>query len=182
MGTKISQFTDGVTANSTDKIAAVRGASDIYITPAYIAAFVPYGLIARANLGASFSWLANVSAKLDFPNVEYDPLGTITGSGGSWKFTVPATGNYDFSLTNLIYSGPWTQGDEFKLYCYINNVFYGWLGYDTIQSTFTGGYRDFNRMIALALTAADFVSFDLETVSGDSRTFYGGVLSINRIH
>lgn len=106
------------------------------------------------------------SAQYNYSNILYDTHGAIT-TGASWKYTVPVSGYYSFSVTGTIQSG--AAGTVLSLYkngsALVNMVDYPVSGYRCSAS------------VTVALVAGDVV--DLRP--GASSTFTPGVLSIQRL-
>lgn len=89
--TKISDFTDGVTAEATDDIAAARSGGNIRIRPSYLLTYIKNAMLALAN-----TWLANQL----FPRVGVGALANFGYDTGATK-----ADNYfdiEFALTQLI--------------------------------------------------------------------------------
>lgn len=143
------------------------------------------GLIAKCNNSSAQTVNSGATDVINFDNVEYDPLSTIT-TGASWHFTAPATGWYTIVLAAAFidpngsaYSA--ATGVEFDLYKNTSTFL------DTIAYEESDGTAATNHWLFLvgtvteSLTSGNTLTGKLNNFSGAARKFGGGgVIEIHR--
>jgi hypothetical protein len=178
MGTKISAFTDGTTANDTDKIPVARSGANRYITPAYLKArpraradnsVAPFNNISVAN---------NTDQVLVFDREVYDTDGMFT-IGTPNRFTITTPGLYHIS-GQIEWANTNTTSYR-RFMCRLNgSTFIAWL--DDGQTSHPNRMQ---QMISFTyvLAAADYVQLVVRQASGGAlnilqEDFYSPVFSI----
>lgn len=190
MSSKISNLTDGTTANATDRIPVSRSGANRFITPAYIATYAAsvYGLLALCKTATDITYTTSPT-RINFATKTYDPGSAVT-TGASWVYTVPATGYYKFELYEFDVDGSssnWTAGDIVKVYLYKNSASYlATLGQREFDAAITyATLSDFYLpvfSVTVPLTAADTVYAEFRNNTASSRKLYaGGSIAISRV-
>lgn len=191
MTTKISALSTGTTANTNDKIPVERGGNNRYITPDMIGDYVvsahKLGLLVKALTNGDLTVSNGAATRIQWDTVSYDPLSTIT-TGGSWVFTVPVTGRYDFRVVDSFVkanSSTWSVGNGIEIDVYkgastfLETLWYWEPTVTTVSTTFNLFAA---ATVSISLTAADAVFLKLDNFSGAARKLTSAAgLEIHRV-